>query len=560
MKNLKIVHRFWVIVGLSVIGACVISAALLMMMRAAIMDDRQDKVRSVVETGLSIVEHYADRAAAGELTEEQAKAAARAAISDVRYDGSDYIWINDHDARIVMHPIKPELDGKDLSGLEDANGTRLFVEFVDTVETNGSGYVEYLWPKPGADRPVPKVSYVQGFAPWGWILGSGIYVDDVNAILWEKATIAAAIVLVTVIVASVASLFIARGLVNPLNAISEAMRRLATGDLDVAVPGQERTDALGPMAQAVQVFKESAQEKRRLQAEQDELKQQAEAERRAAIVALADRLEAEMQTISQALGTSAGEMTSMSESMAATSEQTSRQADAVSAASEQASSNVQTVASAAEQLAASIRDIAGRVAETSQAAQGANGEARDARATVQGLARAAEKIGEVVDLINSIAEQTNLLALNATIEAARAGEAGKGFAVVANEVKNLASQTAKATDEIGDQITGVRAEIQSTVNAIGSIAATIEQVSEIAASVAAAVEEQDAATQEIARNVDQVSVGTREVNANIAGVSDAAGQTGSAASQVQGIARNLASQADEMKQFVAQFVTEARAA
>jgi methyl-accepting chemotaxis protein len=348
-----------------------------------------------------------------------------------------------------------------------------------------------------------------------------------------------------------------RLLFRPIPVLTATMMRLADHDTAVDVPYLDRRDELGEMARAVQVFKQNAAEQRRLEAERasEREKQFVRGQR---LEELAGSFDAEVAAVIEALGGSAGEMQQASQSMSATAEETSRQATAVAAASEQASSNVQTVASAAEELSSSIREIARQMGASSAIARDATGEAEKAQATVRGLAAAAEKIGEVVELINAIAGQTNLLALNATIEAARAGDAGKGFAVVAGEVKSLANQTAKATEEIAAQIDAVRGEINGTVGAIEGIVSTIGKINEISASIAAAVEEQDAATQEIARNVEQAAQGTQQVSGNIAGVTTAADETGSAANRVLRVAQVVAEGTQSIERLVGTFTAEMR--
>ena len=347
---------------------------------------------------------------------------------------------------------------------------------------------------------------------------------------------------------------------HPLSVMTQAMGRLAGGDLEVEVPGRDRRDEIGEIAAAVQVFKDSAIEKARLEAEHEERERRTEEEKRHVMLKMADAFESSVGQVVSQVSSAATEMQSSSEAMSATAEAATRQAAAVTSASEQASANVQTVAAAAEELSSSIAEISRQVTQASQIAAAAVAEAEQTNAKVLGLADAANKIGEVVALITAIAEQTNLLALNATIEAARAGDAGKGFAVVASEVKNLANQTAKATDEIGAQIASIQAATQDAVSAIESITRTIGQINEVNAGVASAVEEQGAATQEIARNVEQAAAGTQEVSTNIIGVTQAASETGAAATEIRGAAGELSTQSELLRSEVDKFLANVRAA
>jgi len=355
-------------------------------------------------------------------------------------------------------------------------------------------------------------------------------------------------------------LLMRRSVFTPLGRLQNAMIRLAGGELACTVPATERKDEIGEMAGAVQVFKDNAVRTKALEAEQVEQKRRAEEERRAAMLQLAKQFEESIGGVIQTMTGAVSDLQESSEEMASTANETSAQATTVATAAEQASTNVQTVASAAEELSGSIGEISRQVAQASEIASAAVNEAERTNVKVQGLARAAEKIGEVVALITDIAEQTNLLALNATIEAARAGDAGKGFAVVASEVKNLANQTAKATDEIGAQITGIQTATQEAVSAIESITKTISKINEVNAGVASAVEEQGAATQEIARNVEQAAAGTQEVSANIAGVNEAATETGTAAAGMRSAAGDLSRQSAKLREEVDRFLANVRAA
>jgi len=350
-----------------------------------------------------------------------------------------------------------------------------------------------------------------------------------------------------------------RTIARPILAMASAMAKLAGGDKSAAVPGLGRGDEIGQMAQAVQVFKENMVRADQLAAEQRS--EQAQKERRQ------HAIEGHIKTFDQAmagsldmLASASTELQGTAESMSATAKETSQQATAASSAVNQSSSNVQTAAAAAEQLSASIAEISRQVTESARIASQAVDDAGRTNAQVQALAGAAQKIGDVVKLINDIAGQTNLLALNATIEAARAGEAGKGFAVVASEVKSLATQTAKATEDISAQIKSIQSATSDSVHAIEGITGTITRINEIATTIASAVEEQGSATKEIARNVQQASAGASEVSSSIAMVTQAASNAGAASAQVLGAAGKLAAQGETLRTEVGRFLASIRAA
>jgi len=352
---------------------------------------------------------------------------------------------------------------------------------------------------------------------------------------------------------------IGRSISRPVQGMTEAMKTLSEGNANVDVPAQGRKDEVGEMALSVQVFKDNLIKNQEMakQAEAD----QAERDRR---VKLRDQITAafdnDVTSMLKSVNVSPQSMDETAQSMSAIAEQSLQQSSAVAAASEEASVNVQTVASASEELAASITEISRQVSQSTSIAGTAVVEVENTNSKIQGLAEAANKIGEVVAMITDIADQTNLLALNATIEAARAGDAGKGFAVVASEVKNLANQTAKATEEISLQISGVQGATQEAVTAIGSIGGTINELNEISSAIAAAVEEQGAATQEIARNVEQAAQGTADVSSNIEGVRQAAGETGTASTKVLEVSRELGEESETLSKQVEKFLNDIKQA
>ncbi|KIL99531.1 hypothetical protein CCC_04047 [Paramagnetospirillum magnetotacticum MS-1] len=379
-------------------------------------------------------------------------------------------------------------------------------------------------------------------------------------IMYDRSRLIMIIAIVAVVVlVAVFGMMLRNSIATPIIAMTAAMGRLAEKDFAVVIPAVGRTDEVGGMAAAMQTFKENM-----LRSEQLEAEQRAAQERNLArgktIESLTRNFDEAVSSMLNAVSVASTDMEHAAQGMSATAEQTSRQAVMVAAATEEASSSVQTVASAAEELSSSIHEIGRQVTQSSQVARMAADEASKTNQTVTGLAESSARIGDVVKLINDIASQTNLLALNATIEAARAGDAGKGFAVVAGEVKNLANQTGRATEEISQQISAVQEATRQAVDAIGGIVKRIEEINQISSAIASAVEEQSAATAEIARNVQQAASGTQEVSATIGGVTRAAEDTGTAASSVLGSAKTVNQQADSLKGVVANFLSGVKSA
>ncbi|WP_316184531.1 MULTISPECIES: methyl-accepting chemotaxis protein [unclassified Bradyrhizobium] len=356
------------------------------------------------------------------------------------------------------------------------------------------------------------------------------------------------------------AVLIARSIVGPLASMTRAMGRLASGDVAVEIPGRGARDEIGAMATAIQVFKDNMAETERLRAEHADAEARQEQQRRDDMAKLARQFEQAVGEIVDAVSHASSELEASAGTLTSTAARGQDLSTEVAAASQEASSNVQTVASAAEELSSSVSEISRQVQESARIAGEAVAQANRTNERVGTLSKAATRIGDVLELISSIAGQTNLLALNATIEAARAGEAGRGFAVVAAEVKALAEQTAKATGEIAQQVSGIQAATEESVGSIKEIGSTIGRLSEISAAVSAAVEEQGAATQEISRNVQHAANGTQRVSRNIDDVQRGASETGSASAQVLTAARSLSAESGRLKREVSRFLGSLQAA
>jgi methyl-accepting chemotaxis protein len=559
LTNLKITPKLGILVGVALLGLCIAGVLAGYLMQREMLNARIEQTKSIVEMAKNMAAGFKKQIDAGELTKEQARAEFGKRGNAMTYDnGNGYLFGTTYEGITVMAP-NPAFIGTNRTDVV-TNGRKLSLELMEGVKKNGEILLYYEYMKPGTEKPIRKIGYAVAAPGLDMYVGTGAYLDDLDAKMAPIAWLLGLAVLGIAIIAGSIAAMIGRSISKPLDQLGARMQALAEGKLEGDIPGIGRGDEIGAMAATVQIFKDNAVRIRGLEQAEAENQKRVAAERRAAMESLANDFERSVSGIVRSVSTAATGMQGTAQSMTATASDASARAATVSAASESASNNVGTVASAAEELSSSVAEISRQVSRSSEIANQAVQDAQRTNGIVQALSTGAEKIGEVVKLIHSIAAQTNLLALNATIEAARAGESGRGFAVVASEVKALANQTAKATEEISAQVAAMQSSTSDAVASIGGIGETIAKMSEITTSIATAIDQQGNATREIARNIQQVAAGSSEINANIGSVTSAAAATGKAASDVLGNAKELDNQSGMLRNAVDQFLAKVRAA
>jgi methyl-accepting chemotaxis protein len=585
--RLGVRQRLYMLVAFFAIGCAALAATLLWLQEQRAWDARARQLQALVEAGTGVLEVHKKLADTGVMPEAAAKQRALDVISGMHFGNNDYliIWSMSPEVLSLASGARnstqqlgvPQIDKQDLNG-------RYFVrELVRDLEKSGQTLQHIMWSRPGSQDPVTKSNFAKVYKPWNMLVMTGMFGDDIAIDRHGSMVQAAIATLALVAVLGLIAMWIARGISRPLGHLRIAMIELAEHRPITVDLATQRKDEIGEMARAVEVFRDNAKARAELEAQaqadaaaraaaehkarvdaderaaQEEKARLRQAERSARIDRVIGDFRASVGTVLSTMGTSMNKLETTATSLTNVAGQAASQAGEAAGSSEQAASNVNTVATAANELAASVAEIGRQVNQANKVVAEATQLATRSNGQIVTLAQAAQKIGDVVSLIKAIAEQTNLLALNATIEAARAGEAGKGFAVVASEVKTLASQTAKATEEIGAQVAGIQGSTQDAVGAIGKIAATMDEINRFTSTIASTIEQQASATSEISRNVVQATKGTQAVAANIALVSTAIGEASRSAEHVLGASGELGGVARDLQHAVDDFLTEVAA-
>jgi methyl-accepting chemotaxis protein len=562
LKRLSISYRLLMFIPVLMVSLAVTIWFGISEIRSSLLEDRKDMIKQLVQVAATIVDGWYQKEKSGQLSREDAQKGARGELWRLRYADNNYFFIQRYDG-LSMLQLDRSLEGKNRIDSTDPYGVPTVRRLVEAAQ-HGGGFVNYHATRTGgiasdAKNTVPKLSYSFGFDPWQWSIGTGIYIDDVDAVYNHIALLYGALGLVILTFAIALAYLIARSISKPLSLITERTSKLADGDLAVAVPFLEEAHEVGRLARALDVFKTNRRKADEMAATQRS-EQAIKLRRQEAVEMLINDFHERTARVIEAVMRAAERVQSLSGDLAEMATQSRSRITAVNQASNDTTGNVQSIASAAEELSAAVGEVGRQVSQSTTVAERAVTEADETNTTMRGLAESANRIGEVVKLINDIASQTNLLALNATIEAARAGDAGRGFAVVASEVKALANQTTKATEDIQSQISGIQDETSRAVAAISSIGTTVSDMRTMATEIATAMQQQGTTTQEIARHIAEAADGTRHVTNNIGGVAEAAETTSEAAVSLRSASEDLRREATSLNDEMIRFFDDMRAA
>ena len=528
--------------------------------RAQLKEARETELKIVVESGISIIKGFDDRAKAGEFSQDEAKDRAKGVLKSYRFRGQNYFSLYDYDGITVMHPIRADLVGKNNLGMVDKTGKKIIVDLIEASKRGGD-FVSYFWIKPGDTEVSSKWAYSGGYEPWRWSLQTGLHIDDLEKAQAKAAETAIWLAAGSIVLLLVIVFAIGRSISKPMQRLSQNLRTIVDGDFDLAIAGIRRRDEIGDIARSIDAVRTRAIERTqefvagRLASETEA----AEA-RKALISSFATSFEVKVDLVARDVATLSGKLAGVAQDASEKVGHVIGHAQNSSTRSSAAHEAVAGVAAATEELNHSIAEISQRVQDASSAAAHAVEEVRSTVEITTGLSEASDAIGNVVTLIRAIAEQTNLLALNATIEAARAGDAGRGFAVVAAEVKLLANQTAKATDEITRYITAIRSQTSSVVGATGSMRGAIEKMDEIAGSIAVATAQQSGATQDIAQAIDAAAHGTLAINEDLREIAKLSSGASDSVNTMLSASQAMKGRAEEMLADMQGFMEQLKAA
>jgi methyl-accepting chemotaxis protein len=590
VKSLKIGARIYLLACLALVIMAAAVAYQTYVGFNSTVEERKAKLAQMNDAAITIIQNFHAAEQSGAMSQEEAQAGALRAVMAVRYGADGYFWVNDMNHIMVAHPINEKLVGQDVSGMQDPTGKYFFQEFVDVVQANGSGFVEYYWPKPGFEEAVEKYSHVAGFAPWGWVVGNGVYADDLQALLVQETSVAAGTILFAALLTLASAFFISRSIATPVMELKSVMREVAENDTSTDVPHIDRRDEIGEMAKALVLLRQSVIDRNLLESSKAEQQAQIDAERSdneltrrrhaeevqlaidgigQALSELADgnllyridtRFSGQLDVLRENFNHSVAKLDDAMRAVGenargidAGSREIQSAADDLSRRTEQQAASVEETAAALEEITTTVKDSARRaeearqlVARTKEGAERSGAIVRDAVHAMEKIENSSVEIANIIGLIDDIAFQTNLLALNAGVEAARAGDAGKGFAVVAQEVRELAQRSASAAREIKTLISSSGDQVKQGVDLVGrtgdALQAIVTEVQEINAHVAA-----------IAESAKEQSIGLGEINSAVNTMDQGTQQNAAMVEQSTAASHNLAREAAELNALLSQF-------